>query len=337
MQQKFYMQAFLNLLSKIHRREYSPFYLLSGNESFFIDRICNALIGNLVNDTSKDFDFSQFYGKESSASEIIEAAKRFPMLSKYNLVVIKEAQFMDNKEIDILALYANKPMLHSIIIFCFKGKVFDKRKKLYKEVAKYGEILTVKPLYENQLNSWVKNQIKNRKLTMSPEAIELLTANIGSDLTRIDSELMKLNLSFSEDEIISKDHIEKHIGISKKYNIFELQKALGQGDFSNAFKIIQFLNENSKENPIVLILSGIHSYFQKLLLIKSIGGNHKRIGINPYFIKEYENAAKRFSMKQLSKAMEHILIADLESKGIKSGVKSSKEITEGLLLKLFTL
>lgn len=331
------MQSFLNLLIKINNKEYSPFYLLSGNESFFIDKICDSLIENLVSETSKDFDYSQFYGKESTASEIIETAKRYPMLSKYNIVVIKEAQFMDKKELNDLALYANKPMLQSIVIFCYKGKAFDKRNKLYKEVSKCGEILTVKPLFENQLNTWVKNQIKNRKLKISPDAVELLISNIGSDLNRINSELDKLNFIFSDNKSISKDDIEKHVGINKKFNIFELQKALGLRNFSDAFKIIQYLNENPKENPIVMILSGIHSYFQKLLLIKSIGNNYEKIGINPYFMKEYENAASRFSMKQLVNAMEQILIADLESKGIESGGKSSKEITEGLILKLFTV
>ena len=331
------MQSFLNFLAKINKKEYSPFYLLSGNESFFIDRICDSLIENLVNENSKDFDFSQLYGKETTASEIIEIAKRYPMLSKYNVIIIKEAQFINNKELDILALYVNKPILQSIIIFCYNGKSFDKRKKLYKEVAKYGEIFDAKPLFDNQLNPWVKSQIINKKLKMTPDAVELLISNIGSDLNRIDSELVKLNLIFSEDKLISKDDIEKHVGISKKYNIFELQKALGLRNFSQAFKILRYLNTNSKENPIVLILSGIHSYFQKLLLIKSIGSNYERIGINPYFLKEYENAAKLFTMKQLVNAMEQVLIADLESKGIKSTGKSSQEITEGLLLKLFTI
>ena len=331
------MQAFLNLLEKINHKEFSPFYLLSGNEPFFIDRICESLIKNLVNETSRDFDYSQFYGKELTASEIIETAKRYPMLSKFNVIVVKEAQFMNNIEFDTLALYAKNPMMQTIVIFCYKGKAFDKRKKLYKEVVKCGEILSVKPLFENQLNSWVKNQIKNKKLKMSPEAVELIISNIGSDLNRIDSELVKLSLIFSGAKLISKDDIEKHVGISKKFNIFELQKALGQRNFSHAFKIIQYLNQNPKENPIVLILSGIHSYFQKLLLIKSIGNDNERIGINPYFMKEYENAAKRFSMKQLVNAMEQILLADLESKGIESGGKSSKEITEGLIIKLFTV
>ena len=174
-------------------------------------------------------------------------------------------------------------------------------------------------------------------MKISPDAVELLISNIGSDLNRIDSELDKLNFIFSDNKSISKDDIEKHVGINKKFNIFELQKALGLRNFSDAFKIIQYLNENPKENPIVMILSGIHSYFQKLLLIKSIGNNYEKIGINPYFMKEYENAASRFSMKQLVNAMEQILIADLESKGIESGGKSSKEITEGLILKLFTV
>ena len=221
------MQSFLNFLAKINKKEYSPFYLLSGSESFFIDRICDSLIKNLVNENSKDFDFSQLYGKEITASEIIEIAKRYPMLSKYNVIIIKEAQFINNKELDILALYVNKPILQSIIIFCYNGKSFDKRKKLYKEVAKYGEIFDAKPLFDNQLNPWVKSQIINKKLKMTPDAVELLISNIGSDLNRIDSELEKLSLIFSEDNLISKDDIEKHVGISKKLTYLNYKKLWG--------------------------------------------------------------------------------------------------------------
>lgn len=337
MQQNFNMQAFTALLSKIQKKDYSPFYLLSGNEPFFIDTICNVLIENLLEESSKDFDFSQFYGKEALASDIIETAKRFPMLSKYNLVIVKEAQFMNASEFDLLASYASQPMLQTVVVFCFKNKAFDKRKKLFKAVEKTGEVLTVKPLYENQLKPWIKNQAKNRKLEISPVIIELFATYIGADLTRIDNELKKLKSIIPEGELITQEHIEKHIGISKSFNNFELQKAIGLGSFSKAFQIIQYLNRNPKENPMGLTLATLHTYFQKLLLLKSIGSNSKSLGINPYFMKDYQNAAQRFSMKQLAKAMEYVLKSDLKSKGIEAGKKSTKDIMEELLLKLFSL
>jgi len=331
------MQAYTTLLSKIQKGQYAPFYLLSGTEPFFIDSISTVLTQQLIDETSKDFDFVQFYGKEALASEIIETAKRFPMLSDYNVILIKEAQFMNFSEFDVLADYASHPMHQSIVVFCYKNKAFDKRKKLYKAVEKIGEVLTVASLYDNQLVPWIREQAKRKKLDISPVALELMANAIGANLSTLESELNKLKVVVAEGEKVTQEHIEKHIGISKSYNTFELQKAIGLGQFSKAYQIIQYFNQNPKEHPIVLTLATLHTYFQKLLLLKGVGSDPKRIGISPFFIKEYEAAAQRFSMRQLTKAMEFILEADLKSKGINAGAKGPKELMEELLLKLFTL
>lgn len=331
------MQAFFTLLSKIQKEEFSPIYLLSGNESFYIDTVLKALTDKLVNEASKDFDSTLFYGKEAHASEIIETAKRYPMLSKYNVVLVKEAQFMPVSEFDVLASYAENPMPQTVVVFCYKGKAFDKRKKLYKAVEKSGEVLTVKPLYDNQLVPWISEQARNLNLQMDPVAVEVLATYIGANLSRLESELKKLKLVVSQDETVGREHVEKHIGISREFNSFELQKAIGLGQFSKAFQIIQYLNRNQKEHPLVLTLATLHSYFQKLLVLKGIGSDPKKLGISPYFIKEYEAAARRFSMRQLTQAMEHITEADLKSKGVKAVNQSPKEILEELLLKLFSL
>jgi len=259
------------------------------------------------------------------------------MISKFNVVVVKEAQLLNSIEFDLLASYAQNPLPQSILIICYKNKIFDKRKKLYKAIDKNGDLLTVKPIYENQLNPWIENQAKNLKINISPVAIELLATHVGSNLSSLDNELKKLKLLISEDVIITEEHIEKHVGISKKFNSFELQKAIGLGRFSRAFQIIQYLNINTKENPLILTLGNLHSYFQKLLLIKGVGSDHKTLGINPFFINEYKAAAKRFNMRQLALAMDHVMEADLKSKGINSKSLTSKEILEELLLKLFNL
>lgn len=331
------MQAFFSLLSKIEKNQFSPLYLLSGTEPFYIDTILKALTNKLVHEESKAFDFSQFYGKDTNVNGILESVKRYPMISKFNVVVVKEAQLLNSIEFDLLASYAQNPLPQSILIICYKNKIFDKRKKLYKAIDKNGDLLTVKPIYENQLNPWIENQAKNLKINISPVAIELLTTHVGSNLSSLDNELKKLKLLISEDVIITEDHIEKHVGISKKFNSFELQKAIGLGRFSRAFQIIQYLNINTKENPLILTLGNLHNYFQKLLLIKGVGSDHKTLGINPFFINEYKAAAKRFNMRQITLAMDHVMEADLKSKGINSKSLTSKEILEELLLKLFNL
>jgi len=331
------MQAFFSLLSKIEKNQFSPLYLLSGTEPFYIDTILKALKNKLVHEESKEFDFSQFYGKDTNINEILESVKRYPMISKFNVVVVKEAQLLNSIDLDLLASYAQNPLPESILIICYKNKIFDKRKKLYKAVDKNGDSLTVKPIYESQLNPWIENQAKNLKMNISPVAIELLATHVGSNLSNLDNQLKKLKLLISEDVIITEEHIEKHVGISKKFNSFELQKAIGLGRFSRAFQIIKYLNKNTKENPLILTLGNLHSYFLKLLLIKAVGSDPKILGINPFFLNEYKVAAKRFNMLQITLAMDHIMEADLKSKGINSKSLTSKEILEELLLKLFNL
>jgi len=335
------MQAFFTLLSKIEKDQFSPFYLLSGTESYYLDTVVASLISKLVDETSRDFDFTLFFGKEANASEIIETAKRYPMMAKYNLVVVKEAQQMSSFIFDELALYAAQPLNQSIVVLCYMHKAFDKRKKLFKTVEKMGEVFTAKPMYENQLTKWISDHARSLQLDLTPTAIELLFSYVGANLSRLSNELKKIKLVVQENEIIDKGAIEKYVGISKTFNSFELQKAIGLGKFSLAFRITQYLNRNQKTYPLVLILSSLHSYFQKLLLIKTLAYSSEstlgNIGISPYFIKEYEAAAKRFSMRQVCDAMRYIFEADIKNKGVFGVNSGSNEILETLLLRLFTL
>jgi DNA polymerase-3 subunit delta len=302
--------------------------------------VTNALIEKLVNEQSRDFDYTLFYGKEAAPSEIIETAKRYPMVAQYNVVIIKEAQFMSSSSWDDLSGYVENPTPQTIMVFCFKHKAFDKRKKLYKAAEKVGEVLTVKPLYDNQITKWVAEEARNLNLSLSPAASTLLSEYIGANLSALHNELVKLKLVVKEGETITPDHIESHVGISKEFNSFELQKAIGLGQFSKAFQIIQYLNRNPKNHPMVLTLSTLHNYFQKLLILKGLknpADAPRVLGVNPFFVKDFQSAAARFSMKQITKAMRSILDADLKSKGIKGVNTSPQQIMEELLLKLFTL
>jgi DNA polymerase-3 subunit delta len=334
------MQAFYTLLSKIEKEQFSPIYLLSGTESFYIDTVLAALTSKLVEEASRDFDYTLFFGKEAQATEIVESAKRYPMIAKYNLVVVKEAQQLPSSAFDELASYAAHPTPQSIVVLCHMHSAFDKRKKLYKAIEKAGEVLTVKPLYDNQIPQWINQYAHSIQLQLTPTAIELLATYVGANLARLASELKKLKLVAQVDETLDVDAIEKHIGISKVFNSFELQKAIGLGNFSLAFQIVQYLNRNAKANPLVLVLSSLHSYFQKLLLLKGVSNPKNAaatLGVSPYFLKEYETAANRFSMRQLTVALSCVFEADLKSKGITSAQSGSEEILETLLLKLFTL
>ena len=214
------MQAFFTLLSKIDKDQFSPFYLLSGTESYYIDSVLTALTSKLVDEASRDFDYTLFFGKEAQASEIIETAKRYPMMSKFNVVVVKEAQQLPPAAFDELSAYAAQPAQQSIVVLCHMHKAFDKRKKLYKVVENAGEVLTVKPLYDNQIPQWISQHAKSIQLDLTPTAVELLSTYVGANLSRLSSELKKLKLVAQPGETLDGHAIEKYVGISKVFNRF---------------------------------------------------------------------------------------------------------------------
>lgn len=333
------MKEFNLLMSSIEQGNYKPFYLLSGTEPYFIDQFEAKITELLTDEASRSFDYSLFYGKEADANEIVEAAKRFPLLSSYHLVVIREAQHLD-KSTDVIADYLTHPQVQTIVVFCYKYKTFDKRKKLYKAAKKAGAILETKTLYDNQMGQWLVQKIQLAKFKIDSEALQLLTEALGNDLSKIEKEISKLKIFLDEGTQITPEIIEKHIGFSKDYNNFELYKAVGKRDFHQCCKIAKYMSENPKNHPLVLTLSGFYNFFRRVLLYHGLGDKSKApqlLGVNPYFVGDYERASKKFSLKQASKAISITLEADLKSKGV--GVKSNEsyDILQDLLIKVFAL
>ena len=333
------MNVLNKIIDNINICEIDPFYLLSVTEPYFIDDISNQIVKKLVSNSSKDFDFSILYGKDSSVNEIIETAKRYPMISNYHVVLIREAQYLD-KKYDELSKYILNPQKESVIIFCYKNKIFDKRSKLYKAAISSGVVFESKPLYENQISPWVSNQLKSEGLEANPKSIQLLIEFLGLDLGKIKQEITKLKILCSK-ELITPELIEKHVGISKDFNNFELINAIGSKNKNKSIQIINYLSNNSKNNPIVLTISSLFQFFKKLLLfhgVSEINGRHNissTLGINPYFIKDYEKASKFYNMKNCSHAIDLIHNADLKSKGIVGNNEGHKDILIDLISDLF--
>lgn len=331
------MQDYQQLLKKIQQQKYAPFYLLSGLEPYFIDQLVEGITQQLVDDQAAAFDHTVLYGKECTVAQIIESAKRFPMLAEKQLVVVKEAQYLD-KQLDELAQYVAQATDTTVLVFCWKNKTFDKRKKLYKAAQKHGECFDSKPLYDNQIGPWIFNQAQSMQLQLSPESAVLLQEFLGSDLHGIAKALEKLKLVIATGATIAPKDIEYHIGISKAYNNFELQKAIGQGNFSQAIKICNYLASNQKQYPIVLTISSLFRFFERLMqyhALDNVQDAPNVLGVSPYFIKEYQQAAGLFSMKKCSKAIEAVYLADLQSKGIKGSNASAEAILKQLMLSLW--
>ena len=331
------MQEFNQLMSSIDRAEYKPFYLLSGTEPYFIDRLEAKITEKLTDEASRSFDYSLFYGKEVEPRQIIETAKRFPLLAPYHLVVVREAQHLD-KSTDLIAEYLYQPQEKTIIVFCYKYKAFDKRKKLYKAAKKAGALLETKVLYDNQVGQWIADRLKVAQFKIEAKALQILSEALGNDLSKIEKEIGKLKIVLDENTQITPELIEQHVGFSKDYNNFELYKAVGKRDFYLCTKIVKYMAENPKSHPLVLTISGFYNFFRRVLLYHGLKDKSKAaslLGISPYFVRDYEQACEKFSLKQAGKAITLTLEADLKSKGV--GVKSGNQyqILQDLLVKVF--
>ena len=331
------MQDHDKIINEIKNGKIAPFYLLTGLEPFFIDNISNRIVAELINDSSKDFDFSILYGKDTTVNQIIEISKRYPMISEYHVILIREAQYLE-KNYDELAKYVLNPQKKSVVVFCFKNKSFDKRNRLYKAAKTSGVIFESKLLYENQLAGWISSQLKKENLEASPKSIELLVEFLGIDLGKIHQEINKLKILCSN-KMITPELIEKYIGISKDYNNFELINAIGIKNKNKSVKIISYLSNNSKNYPIVLTISSLFQFFKRLLLFHGINGERSKVssvlGVNPYFVKDYEVASKFYTMKNCSYALEAVHRADLKSKGIIGNGENQEEILIDLINEIF--
>ena len=334
------MKDYKSIISEIEKNQFHSFYLISGTEVFFTDRIVKLLVKKIVNEESKHFDYHVLYGKETNVNNIIEVARRFPLISNYNLIIVKEAQYID-KGLDDLAKYIENLSTKSIVVFCYMNKVFDKRKKLYKSAFKYGKVIECKKLYENQLPQFVNEIANSMDLIISPSNSKFLSDSIGSDLSIIEKGLKKIKLALKEENEISSDVIENQIGFSKEFNNFELQNEIGLRNFSKAYQIIKYLSSNSKKYPIILTLSVMHSFFQKLLIFHSLRNPLKeapsKLGINPFFVKQYNLASSNFSLKQCERALTIIYQSDLKVKGINSSGFNHFNLLKEILVKIMIL
>lgn len=331
------MQEFNQLMSSIDRGDYKPFYLLSGTEPYFIDRIEAKITEKLTDEASRSFDYSLFYGKEVEPRQIIETAKRFPLLARHHLIVVREAQHLD-KSTDLIAEYLSQPQTQTVIVFCHKYKAFDKRKKLYKAAKKRGALLETKTLYDNQVGEWIDDRLQAAQFKIDAKVLQILAEALGNDLSKIEKEIGKLKIVLDENTQITAELIEQHVGLSKDYNNFELYNAVARRNFHQCFKIVKYMAENPKNHPLLLTISGLYNFFRRVLLYHGLGDKSKAaslLGVNPYFVRDYEQACRKFSLKQASKAITLTLEADLKSKGV--GVKSGNpsNILQDLLVKVF--
>jgi DNA polymerase-3 subunit delta len=332
------LQEINSIVSKINNKVYSPVYFLMGEETYYIDIINDLLEDKVLNEEEKSFNQTILYGKDTNIDEIISVCKRFPMMSKFQLVIIKEAQDLSSK-IDGLLNYMLNPMLSTILVINYKYKSLDKRKKIFKAIQKFGLILNSKKPYENQVSSWITNKLKEYNYTIDIKANQMLVEYLGSDLKMINNQINKLKLLNPENNNIDPKLIEKHIGISKDFNIFELRNAIGIGNLSKALVIGNYFSKNVKAYPTQLVLGSLFNYFIQLFQFHSLSNKSdlnvaSTIGINKFFVKDFHKAAKIYPMKKISAIITLIKNVDLKSKGFGVSNNSQENILNQLIVQI---
>jgi len=329
------------IIADLKNKKYSPVYFFEGEEPFFMDRISDFILENVLTEDEKGFNQSILYGKDLSLDSIMTAAKRFPMMAERQVVVIREAQNIKN--IEDLSHYVEKPMRSTILVFNYKYKTIDKRKKLYKALQKNGVYLESKPLYENKIPAWISEYLKEKNLGIDPRAAQMITDFVGSDLQRIVNELEKVTISLVPGTSIMPEDVEKNIGISKEFNTFELQNALGNKDILKSNRIINYFIDNEKLHPLTVIIGMLVTYFRKLLIYHSIENKNDRtavaqkLGVNPFFINDYASAARNYSLDKAVLIISMMREYDLRSKGARGGTTSNGDLLRELVFKILHL
>ena len=332
------MNEVAHLINDIKNGNYKPIYFLMGEEPYYIDKISEYIENSVLDESEKEFNQLVMYGRDVSIEEIVSAAKRFPMMSSHQVIIVKEAQDL-SRTIDKIESYASQPQPSTILVFNYKYKKLDKRKKVYKVIEKNGLFFESKKLYDNQVSDWIRKVLGGKKYQIEPKAAQMLVEFLGTDLSKISNELEKLISVLSKETIINPVHIEENIGISKDFNNFELRKAIGSKNVLKANQIIKYFGENPKNNPLVMTISLLNSFFTQLLMYhglndKSKASVAKNLGVNPYFVEDYVVAARNYPMRKVSKIITLLRDADLNSKGVGNNTLTQIDILKELLFKI---
>ena len=332
------LQEINSTISKIKNKVYSPIYFLMGEETYYIDLISDILEKSILNANEKEFNQTVLYGKDSNVDEIISYCKRYPMMSEYQVIILKEAQDL-SRTIEKFSEYMLNPSLSTVLIINYKYKTLDKRKKLFKNIQKFGIVLDCKKIYENKVSDWIVNQLKMEGYSINIKACQMLVDYLGNDLNKINNQLKKLRIICSNETDISPQNIHDHIGINKDYNIFELRNAIGTKNTIKALKISTYFTSNFKQYPIQMILSSLFNYFIQIFQYHSLNDKSdnnvsSKLGVNRFFVKDYIQASRLFSMKKISAIISLIKDSDLKTKGLGGSNSNDKDILRQLIIEI---
>ena len=333
------MDEVLKIIKDIQAGNIKPIYFLMGEEPYYIDKLSEYFEQNLLQEHERDFNQTVLYGRDVTIDDIVGNAKRYPMMADRQVVIVKEAQEL-SRTIDKLESYAENPQETTVLILCYKYKTLDKRKKVTKVLEKKGVVFESKKLYENQVGDWLKRVLSGKKLAIEPKAAAMFVDFLGTDLSRIANEIDKLAIILKPGDTITPAIIEENIGFSKDFNPFELRKAIGERNQLKAYQIADHFAQNPKDNPIVLTVGLVFSFFSQLLQYHGLKDKNPKnvasaLKVNPYFVKDYELAARNFPMKKVSGIVATLKDIDLKSKGVGANNLPQSDLLKEMLVKIF--
>jgi DNA polymerase-3 subunit delta len=307
------------IISDLKNRIFKPVYFLAGEEPYYIDLISNYIEEKILPEAEKSFNQMILYGDDTNIPSIIDLARRFPMMSSHQVIIIKEAQSL--KKIEDLVIYLEKPLNSTILVICHKYKNLDKRTKLFKTLESHGVYFESARVRDYLIPGWIERYLMLKGIKTDPSASAMLTEYLGTDLHKIVNELDKLIITLPEGKpMITTTLIEKNIGISKDYNNFELQKAVGEMNIRKANMIVHYFANNPKDNPLTLTIASLFTYFSKLLTYHYLNDKSKNnvaatLKVNPFFVKEYENSATKYNVAKTVQIISLLRTYDMRSKG----------------------
>ena len=333
------MEQVVTIINDIKSGNIKPIYFLMGEEPYYIDRITEYLEDNLLTQDEKGFNQMVLYGRDTTIDDIVANAKRYPMMAERQVVIVKEAQDL-SRTIEQLERYAENPQPTTVLVFAYKYKTLDKRKKITKILEKNGLVYESKKMYDNQVGEWIKRILKGRGYDIEPKAMAMLVEFLGNDLSRIANDLKKLEIILPKGSTITPNHIEENIGFSKDFNVFEFRKAIGEKNQFKAYQIANYFAQNQKDHPLVMTNGLVFSFFSALLQYhglkdKSPSNVAKMLKVSPFFVKDYISAAHNYPMKKVSAIVGTMRTIDVKSKGVGANALPQGDLLKEMLIGIF--
>ena len=325
------------ILSEIHKKNFAPIYFLTGEEPYFIDMISDTIENEALDEADRAFNQIVLYGRDVDVETIANHARSFPMMGDRMVVIVKEAQ--DVKDLERFEAYLDTIPETTLLVFVYKYKKFDKRKTLAKKIDKTGVWFESKKLYDSNIPVWIQNYLKADGYSITPKATQMLADFLGTDLHKIANELKKLTIALPKNKSIDDADVERNIGISKDYNVFELQNAIGSRDVLKANRIVNYFGDNGKDNPLLVTAITLYGYFTKLIKLhctqdKSQGNLASVLGVNTFFVKDYLSAARNYPPQVCIRNISILREFDMKSKGYESGEVDEKDLYREMIFKL---